>query len=113
MTQKRRAQVGFLAWSLPMLACTCWLVANRSSYTKMEKFPAFDYSDPGWANGTSPPFCAQHPCLLRLGRGTPATGVPPPPADPPGPIHAVEVPLTFQHTSRSSSSRTLAIGASP
>lgn len=59
MTQKRRAQVGFLAWSLPMLACICWMVANRTRFTKMDTTPAYDFTDPGWANGTC---CIFLPC---------------------------------------------------
>lgn len=69
MTQKRRAQVGFLAWCLPMLASVCWMVANRTRYTKMDTLPAYDYRDPGWANGAS---CLR---LLYHARGSSADAV--------------------------------------
>lgn len=34
-----------------MLASVSWIVANRTRYIKQEVYPAFDFTDPGWANG--------------------------------------------------------------
>jgi hypothetical protein len=51
LNQHRRAQIGFISWCLPMLACITWISINRTQFTKNTPYPAYDWTDAGWANG--------------------------------------------------------------
>ncbi len=53
LNQHRRAQIGFLSWCIPMLACITWISINRTQFVKNTPLPAYDWTDKGWANGES------------------------------------------------------------
>jgi len=53
-TQKRRAQIGFLTWCLPMFACVAWLVANATEWAKTDPVTVHDWASPSWARAYLP-----------------------------------------------------------
>ena len=55
--QKRRAQIGFLMWCVPMVACIAWMLGNQTVYRRMDKLPKYDWTDQGWANAYLPFVC--------------------------------------------------------
>jgi hypothetical protein len=53
-TQRRRAQIGFLTWCLPMFACVAWLVANATEWASTDPVTVHDWASPSWARAYLP-----------------------------------------------------------